>query len=248
MVKTYRSVQQWDHWLTHFLGTSILETEQDFLSILLAERYGKHALLIGVPHQHILLKSIAIANHIVLSPLINKNRHIKYIESGYYELPIIPGSVDLVILPHTLEFIDNPRQLLSEACRIVKPEGDIIIFGFNPFSLWGLKKWWVKSKNTPWTGNFIQPSVVKKWLTLADFELVRQDMLMFRPPINQRTIYQKLKSMDWFGSKCNAFFGGIFVITAKAKIIPLTPIKLRWKQKLTTLSVTLPGSTMRDTQ
>ena len=50
------------------------------------------------------------------------------------------GSIDLVILPHILECIDNPRQLLAEACRIIKPEGHIIICGFNPHSLWGLKK------------------------------------------------------------------------------------------------------------
>src|SRR5207253_2283625 len=104
------------------------------------------------------------------------------IESEYYDLPIIPSSIDIVILPHLLEFIDNPHRLLSEACRIIKPEGFIMILGFNPISLWGLKKWWVKSKNIPWNSTFLHPNIIKQWLKLADFELIKQDTLLFRPP------------------------------------------------------------------
>lgn len=249
MVKTYRSVQQWNHWLTHFLGKSVLKTEQRFLSKFCANHYGKHALLIGVPEQQPLLKFIPIRHQYVLGPLINKNASIKYIESEYYELPLLSGSVDLVIVPHTLGFLDNPQKLLNEACRIVKPEGDIIIFGFNPASLWGLKKWLVKNKNAPWSGNFIQAGKIIHWLSLADFELVSQKRLMFRPPIQQHTIFRKLKIMEWLGENINALFGGIFVIIAKAKVTPLTPIKLHWQQKLSTLSVTMPRpTTMRDMQ
>ena len=149
-------------------------------------------------------------------------------------------------MPHTLELIDNPRQLLVEACRVVKPEGDIIIFGFNTMSLWGLKKWWVSNKKTPWSNHFIRGHTIKKWLALAEFELIKQDMLMFRPPILKPRIFNKLKFLDWIGYKMNAFFGGIFVIRAKAKTIPLTPIKLHWKQPLSPLSPRLSGPTMRD--
>lgn len=248
MVKTYRTVQQWETWLTHFLGMSILETEQAFLADLLADRYGKYALLIGLPTQHELLKSSVIANRIVLSPLVNKNKYIKFIESEFYELPLFSGSLDLVILPHTLEFIDNPHQLLSEACRVVKPEGDIIIFGFNPWSLWGIKKWWVESKNVPWSGNFIPANRVKKWLALADFELIMHKMLLYRPPLRHPLLYQKLKWLDWLAQKCQMPLGNLYVLVAKAKTIPLSPIKLHWKQRLPALSVTIPGPTMRDSR
>lgn len=249
MVKTYRTVQQWDHWLTHFLGQSVLETEHNFLSPFLTERYGKHALLIGVPKQSDLLKSSVMPCHIVLSPLIHANKYIKYIESDFYELPITPGSVDLVILPHTFEFIDNPHQLLNEACRVVKPEGDIIIFGFKPVSLWGFKKWWVDSKNVPWSGNFLPAAKIKHWLKLADFELVRQNIIMFRPPIRHHGLYKKLKFLDWVGTQLHLPFGNIYVLIARAKTIPLTPIKLHWKQKLSPISISIPGPTsMRDCQ
>lgn len=246
LIKIYRVVQQWGHWLDHLLGQTLLKIEKDFLSSRFSQRYGTYALLIGVPQQHIMLTSLAIRKHVVLGPLINKNKEIIYIESAYIELPIASGSVDLVILPHTLDFLDNPRRLLNEACRIVKPEGEIVIFGFNPYSLWGLKKWWSKHHKIPWSGNFISAIKVKNWLMLADFQLVKHDRLMFIPPVQKKSLLKGLNFLEWLGSKLNLFFGGVYVITARAKIIPLTPIKLHWKQKISTLHATIPGPSMRD--
>lgn len=242
MAKNYRAFQQWDHWLTQFLGVNVLETEREFLSLVLAQRYGKHILLLGVPHQHILLQKTVISHQVVLSPLINKHKNTDYIEGGFYELPIASGSIDVVIVPHSLEYIDNPRQLLTEACRIVKPEGYMMVLGFNPFSFWGLKKSWMKSRHIPWSGNFHSMGTVKTWLKLADFELVEQHIFLFRPPVQNQRVYKKLKFLEWMGRRLYAPFGGIYLLIAKAKVIPLTPIKLHWKQKLSTLQVTIPGS------
>jgi len=239
-------VQQWEQWLGQFLGETLIKTEQHFLATRFAERYGKYSLLLGVPHQHSMLDPLTINKHVVLSPLINKNTKITYIEGSYKELAIASGSVDFVVIPHTLDFVDNPVQLLNEACRVVKPEGDIVIFGFNPYSLWGLTKWWHGHKTIPWSGNFIPPAKIKNWLMLADFELVRQDMLMFRPPLQRRSLMQKLAFLEWLGAKSHAFFGGVYVINAKAKVTPLTPIRLHWKQQISALRVTMPGPTMRD--
>jgi SAM-dependent methyltransferase len=244
LVKNYRTVQHWNHWLTHDLGASVLKAEQTFLSTALMEQYGKHVLLIGVPEQSELLKCSVMSNQVLLTPLFNKQKLSKCIESEYHDLPIIPSSIDLVILPHLLEFLDNPHQLLIEACRVVKPEGLIMILGFNPLSLWGLKKWWVKNKNMPWQGNFLHPNTIKHWLTLADFELVKQDMLLFRPPIRHPAFYEKLKWLEWIGKKLYSPFGGVYVLTAQAKTIPLTPIKMHWKQKLSALQATIPRPTM----
>jgi len=247
LIKTYRTIQQWDYWLAQDLGVNLLETEKEYLSHKLVEQYGKHILLIGVPHQYELMKQSTISNQVLLTSIINRHKHKNCIESEYYKLPIIPGSIDLVIVPHTFEFIDNPHQLLIEACRVVKPEGLIIIFGFNPFSFWGLKKWSVKSKNMPWQGSFIYSNKIKNWLKLADFELIKQDMLLFRPPMANYTIFKKLQFLEWVGKKIYAPFGGVYVLTARAKTVPLIPIRLRWKQKVSSaLHVPLPGPTVRD--
>lgn len=247
MAKTYHAIQQWNHWLAQPLGNHVVEAERQFLPALFADCFGKHALLIGVPRQYGMLKFSAIPHQVLVSPLINKNKPNGYIEAEFYELPIASASIDLVLIPHTLEFVDNPRQLLTEACRIVKPEGNIILFGFNPFSFWGLKKKFIKHNKIPWSGNFIPASTLKKWLMLADFELIKQDTLLFRPPLEHHDgIYQKIKMIEWMGSKFWPPFGGVYMLMAKAKVTPLTPIKLHWKQELPGVPVSIPGPTVRN--
>ena len=245
LAKTYRAIHQWDHWLQQFLGHYVLEAEQALLFSLLAKQYGKHTLLIGSPRQQPLLNASVMSHHLLLSPLTSKNQMVRNVEGELYELPIASGSVDLVILPHTFELIDNPQKLLSESCRIVKPEGHIIIFGFNPYSFWGLKKFLLKSKSVPWSGNFVSSKTVTKWLGLSDFQLVKRDGLLFRPPTNHQKLFSKLKWLEWLGRKCCPSIGGVYMVMAQAKIVPLTPIKMRWKQQLSGVRATIPKPTIR---
>lgn len=241
----YKILQHWNQWLSqHFLGASLLQAEEQLLTHLLPQCFGKHVLLIGAPHQASLLNSTTISCRTLLSPLISHDIPTCYIESDIHELPVLTGSIDLVILPHTLELVDNPRQLLFEACRIIKPEGLIVICGFNPYSAWGLRKVMNKHKLTPWKGNFISAARVKNWLHLADFVLEDHRGMMFRPPVSQQALYDKLHFLEKLSSP---FLGGAYALVARAKVIPLTPIRLQWKQQLggIRISTTIPGHIAR---
>lgn len=247
MVKTHRAIHQWDNWLTQPSGHHLLETERCCLKKLLVNCFGKHELLIGVPQQQPLLNNSSLPIQILISPLINKNRSVHLIEGNFYKLPIATGSIDLVLLPHSLEFMDNPQALLAESCRIVKPEGHIVIFGFNPYSLWGLAKNLLKNNEMPWTNNFIPANKVIKWLGLADFELIKRKTLLYRPPLLNENIYRKLKILEFLGNKLWTPFGGVYMLMAKAKVIPLTPIKLHWQQQLSGIPISsIPGSSVRN--
>lgn len=245
MAKTYRNLQNWELWLAHFLGQAVIQAEQQFLASYV-RGYGKHILLLGVPKQWELLRSSSLSYPLLLSPLMTKDKKVKVVESDFLELPISSGSVDLVVLPHTLEFTDHSQKLLTEACRIVKPEGHIIILGFNPYSFWGLKKLLAKNKQTHWSRHLIKPSMIKNWLKLSDFALIKQDMLLFTPPLEHEKMYRKFKFFERIGHKIFRCFGGVYVLVAQAKVIPLTPIKLSWKQSLSSVRVpptSIPGST-----
>lgn len=249
MTHGYRHLQHWNQWLSkEFLGGNLLEAEQSLLTGLLERHFGKHALLIGVSHQLNLLNATTIPCHTLLSPLAHhKENPSHYVEGDLHELPFLTGSIDLVMLPHTLEFVDNPRQLLAEACRIIKPEGLIVICGFNPYSLWGLYKQLSQHRVSPWTGHFMPPHKVKGWLGLADFEMEKQAMLMFRPPLKNSALFQRLHLVETIGRNLFPMCGGVYILLARAKVVPLTPIRLKWKQQLSNirLSTTISGHIAR---
>lgn len=233
MAHGYRTLQHWNRWLAQaFLGKILLDAEKEAISHLLDPYFGKHALLIGVSHQQNLLTTLTNFRFSLISPFTIQEKKWTSIEGDFHKLPILSGTIDLVILPHTLEWVDSPRQLLGEACRIIKPEGLIIICGFNPYSAWGLKKLVSKQKIIPWEANFIHLSKVKNWLKLADFQIEKFKPILFTPPINHPALYQKLRFLESLGSKCFLGLSGVYILMARAKVIPLTPIRLKWKQQL----------------
>lgn len=234
-MKTYRALQQWQHWLREPLGARILDAEQQFLSPWLARYANTPIVLMGVSEQQVLMKRSAqsVGQTLLMTPMKSAQAlpmHYQMIESVWSALPIATGSIDLVLLPHTLEYLDNPRAALTEACRVIKPEGLLIIFGFNPMSLWGLRKGWTAQNQAPWSSHFLSPHVIKQWLKWSDFELILHKNILFSPPVLSDVLNQPFKWLDWVGQKCHIPFGSIYSIVAKAKVIPLTPIKLHWKQ------------------
>lgn len=233
MAHGYRTLQQWNQWLTRdFLGGALLEAELAAFTRILNNHFGKHAVLIGVPQQYSLLPSSVLPCHTLATPLIHGAHGLNCIETDFHDLPLLTGSVDLVMLPHTLEFIDNPRQLLSEACRVIKPEGLIAIASFNPYSIWGMRRWFAGAQKVPWKGHFINERKVRNWLRLAEFQMEKQTSVLYGLPIDHPAIFNRLKWLDPIGNVLFPKWGGVHILLARAKQIPLTPIKLKWKQQL----------------
>src|SRR5690606_37876295 len=50
-------------------------------------------------------------------------------------LPLASQSVELLVLPHVLEYAHDAHAVLREAERVLLPEGRLVIVGFNPRSL-----------------------------------------------------------------------------------------------------------------
>ena len=53
-------------------------------------------------------------------------------------LPLASGSVDALVLAHSLEQVAAPHALLRECARVVSARGQLIVLVFNPWSLWAL--------------------------------------------------------------------------------------------------------------
>ncbi len=85
-------------------------------------------------------------------------------------LPLQSESVDMLILPHTLEFCRDQHQLLREAERVLKPEGQLLILGFQPWSFYRLYRWLPHQRHAaPWRCRAIWHHRLLDWLNLLNF-------------------------------------------------------------------------------
>jgi SAM-dependent methyltransferase len=95
------------------------------------------------------------------------------VQGKAFRLPIQTESMDLVILPHLLEFDAQRFQTMREVHRVLKPGGELIMLNFNPLSLYVRMQFlWSRSFTDSWRAHFIYRHRVNDWLKLLNFELL----------------------------------------------------------------------------
>jgi len=220
-------------WFSSPLGSYLLEQEDLRVRRIMPKLFGYHVLQIGNPGQVNFLSSSNISHKIRMFFNDDGGPEAGCNLLGDREaLAIASDSVDVVVMPHVLEFVPNPHRLLREVGRILIGEGHLLITGFHPWSLWGATRWllfW--REEPPWDGQFYGFSRIKDWLALLDFELMEYELFFFRPPLQNPRLMRKLGFWEKIGKHCWPFLGGIYVILAKKRVVPLTPVKLRWRER-----------------
>jgi len=148
-------------------------------------------------------------------------------------LPIDSNSIDLILLPHVLEFSSNPHQILREAQRVLMAEGHVIICGFNPRSLWGARQWFGSAGHRyPWNGNFVSLPRLKDWLTLLDFEITAGRLCCYAPPFSQEKWLRRFNFMEIAGDRWWPISGGIYFLQAIKRVHGMRVIKPERKDVL----------------
>lgn len=224
-------------WLETPLGQYLLQREQAYYDQVAVNIFGFNALQLGLL-DHDLLRTSRIPTH--LRGGMGAEVALR-MEPGF--LPVAGQSIDLLLLPHLLEFSNHPHQILREAERVLMPEGNLIISGFNPFSLWGLWRMLPNNRqNYPWRGRFISLSRLKDWLALLGFEVVGGRMCCYEPPFQQEQLLGKFHFMENAGDRWWALAGGVYFIQAKKKVQGMRLIMPGWNESLATRKGLAPAA------
>ncbi|MEI5639147.1 MULTISPECIES: class I SAM-dependent methyltransferase [unclassified Pseudoalteromonas] len=200
---------------------------QKRLDAWLPRMFGYHMLKLGCLSGQLDTSASPIKHQVCVAP---EGKHVG-VFAEVDELPFYENSVDACILSQCLEYHSDPHHILREAHRTLIPGGYIVISGFNPFSLCGAAQMLPFSREKlPWSGRFFTPSRVKDWLDLLGFEIVG----------DERFIHASLAR----GSRLSRFapwrrfcrhylkpMGSVYLLVARKRVMPLTPIKPKWHAK-----------------
>ena len=211
----------WEKWLQSPPGRYVLGWEQRCFDQIVCDVFGFHALQIGLPQMNALNENRMPLHALLVHANDNRecanrfNWHL--VEGNSTELPFANESLDLVTLPHVLEFATDPHQILREVDRVLRPEGRLIISGFNPASLWGARQYLSRLIGSPYLprdGQFISLIRIKDWLQLLNYSLDRGHFGCYKLPLQGDAAMKRMDFLESMGNRWWPIFGAVFLVSA----------------------------------
>ncbi len=151
-------------------------------------------------------------------------------------------------MPHILEFTEDPHQVLREVERVLVPEGHVVITGFNPVSLWGVRQYLTRLGASPYLpreGRFLTLPRIKDWLKLLSFDVERGRFGCYVPSVRQERWLARWQFMEKAGDRWWPFLGAVYMLTAVKRVRGMRLIGAVWKSKEEPARRLAPAATTR---
>lgn len=220
-------------------GNVVLSAIESILKPWWEKFFGYHLLKIGALSHEINTQNSPI-KHQISCCVTRKVEHVNIV-GELDDLPMLEHSVDVCLLSHALEFSLDPHHVIREASRVLIPNGYLIVTGFNPLSLAGFNRIIpYRRKQEPWNEHFFSPMRVKDWLHLMGFEILSDERCIHSNLAGK--VSEHFMANHWRKFACNYLtnFGSVYVIIAKKRVFPLTPIKPKWQIRTNFSPVKVP--------
>jgi SAM-dependent methyltransferase len=213
-------------WLSTPQGAYVLGWELAQFDSAVDDVFGFRAVQVGLPEVDFLRQNrIPYRLTVALEPGAA-------VAADPLELPIASQSVDLVALPHVLEGHPNPHDVLREVERVLMPEGQVVISGFNTASLWRLRQVFAaRDAGAPWDGKFIGLLRLREWLRVLGFELNGGKFGCYAPPFRDKRWLDRFAFMDKAGARWWPVTGGMYVVRAVKRVHGMRIISPAWRQE-----------------
>jgi SAM-dependent methyltransferase len=212
-------------WFATPLGEYVLDCDQRFFDIAVSDVFGFHAVQIGLAPLPCLRESRIAYKH----TLDWENKADLFADAD--ALPFAADTLDLVVLPHTLEFVLQPHDVLREVQRVLRPEGQVVIAGFNPYSLFGAKRYFGRETLPPWNSAMISLYRIKDWLHLLGFDVIGGGLGAYAWPTQNPKWLQRVQWMDAAGDRWWPIAGGTYYLHAVKRVANVRLIRPEWREK-----------------
>lgn len=237
-------------WFETPAGQYLLAWEQQQFERAVADIFGYHALQLGLPP----LASLEANRmpHRWLATALDMPPNADFpgadLRLDYAALPFPEASLDLVTLPHALDSHPNPHGTLREVARVLVPGGRVVLSGFNPVSLWGLRQEGerlcrhldVGKPLLPKELDFIGSRRLRDWLHLLDLEIETGYYGCYRPLLGSEKWLRRWRWMDRVGRRWWPFFGAVYFMVAVKRVYGVRLMEPAWKKVNGKATVTAP--------
>jgi SAM-dependent methyltransferase len=222
-------------------GRYLLAWERAEFDRAVADIFGYHALQLGLPRLDTLAANRMphkwVGLREPLPPGLPGLPVRPALLTDYSALPFEANSIDLVVLPHSLELDPDPHATLREVERVLVPEGKVVISCLNPASLWGLRqrrahlyrRLGFGQLYLPHPGEFIGYRRLRDWLRLLNFEVETGNFGCYRPALTTEHWLARFDWMDRAGERWWPILGAVYFVVATKRVRGIKLVGKLWK-------------------
>jgi SAM-dependent methyltransferase len=230
-------------------GRYLLAWERAEFDRAVGDIFGYHALQLGLPELDALAANRMPHKWLALGTQHETPGAVQpALLTDFAALPFEENSIDLVVLPHSLELNLDPHTTLREVERVLVPEGKVVVCCLNPASLWGLRQRRAHLYRRlgfgelflPDAGDFIGYRRLRDWLRLLGFEVEKSSFGCYRPALASEKWLQRFDWMDAVGEHSWPIFGAVYFIVAVKRVRGVRLIGPSWKTRKALTSAPVP--------
>jgi len=216
-------------WLAGPLGQMLLEQERGRIGTSLECAFGLHCVQIGSWGEPDTFLSLARTRRAVLVAMPGVPGAALISEPA--ALALQSDSVDVMLLPHTLEFEPDPHEVLREVGRVLRGEGELLVLGFEPLGSWSLRNSFTRGGCPPGLRRTISESRLADWLKLLGFEVGAAERFLYAPPLRALHTGQARGWLERIGRRAWPRLSGAYLLHARKRVHSMTPVRLRSRMR-----------------
>jgi len=217
-------------WWQTAIGRALLAAESELLGEALEDVFGWELLQVGAwgSGRELLAGSRARRQSLIAGAAFSGSANILARPS---QLPLTSDCIDAVLLPHTLEFAPDPYAVLREVDRVLVGEGQLLVLGFRPWSLWGMRARWSRSGFPPGMRRVLSERLLREWLVLLGFEVVAARRYLYLSPWSRGLARGEGTGRMLRAGLTYPLPAGAFLLKARKRVYTLTPVRGRFREK-----------------
>lgn len=221
-------------WFASSAGGGLLQQEQILIDRYLSKLFGYYLVQIGQTTESSLVHASRVRTKVVIDNCSSANSTEPQVVADLDFLPFKSDSLDVILMPHTLESVTDPYHLVRQVDSMLRAEGALVITGFNPLGCSLLRSRFGAFRQEFKRANKIKMHRVVDWLNLLGYEIV----VAQHGPIscfNQRNgraasvFWLWVERLEKWLEKMGIPLGNVYILVAKKREVTPTPIGLNWK-------------------
>lgn len=210
-------------WLDAPLGRALIAAESELLTEALSDVFGWELLQVGDWGG---ARSLLAGGRTCRQAIISADAAggAADVVARLAQLPLANDSVDAVLLPHTLEFEADPYALIREVDRVLAGEGQLLVLGFRPLSVWGLRSRVSRRGFPPGLKRVLPERRLRDWLVLLGYEVVLSCHYLYCTPWGSPAPMLRRGLL-------NPLPAGAYLLKARKRVYTLTPLRMRLRER-----------------